>query len=137
MEYPDTRGCGLGCFYSVCPLPEAPTALPLCNAGVLEHIVHGAVAHALERLVCAAADVESGNEIVQMDERVIARRRLVLKHITRRSADLPRGERDVEIVSGLSKPRSLSPTVRRKKIQSFSQATCAAEKIPLGLQTFL
>ena len=38
-------------------------------------------------------------------------------------------------VSGLSKPRSLSPTVRRKKIQSFSQATCAGEKIPLGLQT--
>nr|DAG09345.1 MAG TPA: hypothetical protein [Caudoviricetes sp.] len=38
-------------------------------------------------------------------------------------------------VSSLSKPRSLSPTVRRKKIQSFSQATCAAEKIPLGLQT--
>ena len=33
------------------------------------------------------------------------------------------------------KPRSLSPTGRRKKIQSFSQATCAAEKILLGLQT--
>ena len=33
-----------------------------------------------------------------MDERVIARRRLVLEHITRRSADLPRCEGNVEIV---------------------------------------
>ena len=33
------------------------------------------------------------------------------------------------------KPRSLSPPARRKKVQSFSQATCAAEKILLGLQT--
>ena len=98
MEYPDTRGCGLGCFYSVCPLPEAPTASPLCDAGVLEHIVHGAVAHTLERLVGAAADVEGGDEIVQMDERIIAHRRLVREHVARRSADLPRCERDVEIV---------------------------------------
>jgi len=35
----------------------------------------------------------------------------------------------------LSKPRRVSPPVRRKKVQSFSQATCAAEKILLGLQT--
>ena len=33
-----------------------------------------------------------------MDERIIARRRLVREHVARRSADLPRGERDVEIV---------------------------------------
>jgi len=33
------------------------------------------------------------------------------------------------------KPRSLSPPERRKKVQSFSQATCAAGKILLGLQT--
>jgi hypothetical protein len=34
-----------------------------------------------------------------------------------------------------TKPRSLSPMARRKKVESFSPATCAAEKIPLGLQT--
>jgi hypothetical protein len=33
------------------------------------------------------------------------------------------------------KPRRVSPPQRRKKIRSFSPATCAAEKIPLGLQT--
>ena len=33
------------------------------------------------------------------------------------------------------KPRRVSPPQRRKKVRSFSQATCAAEKIPLGLQT--
>ena len=34
-----------------------------------------------------------------------------------------------------TKPRSLSLPERRKKVESFSPATCAAEKIPLGLQT--
>ena len=32
-------------------------------------------------------------------------------------------------------PRRVSPPLRRKKVRSFSPATCAAEKIPLGLQT--
>ena len=32
-------------------------------------------------------------------------------------------------------PRRVSPPQRRKKVRSFSPATCAAEKIPLGLQT--
>ena len=35
----------------------------------------------------------------------------------------------------VQKPRRVSPPERRKKVKSFSQATCAAEKIPLGLQT--
>ena len=35
----------------------------------------------------------------------------------------------------VQKPRRVSPPQRRKKVKSFSQATCAAEKIPLGLQT--
>ena len=35
----------------------------------------------------------------------------------------------------VKKPHSLSPPVRRKKVQSFSSATCAAKKILLGLQT--
>ncbi len=33
------------------------------------------------------------------------------------------------------KPRRVSPPQRRKKVRSFSSATCAAKKIPLGLQT--
>ena len=37
--------------------------------------------------------------------------------------------------TALQKPRRVSPPERRKKVKSFSQATCAAEKIPLGLQT--
>ncbi|MEE0063083.1 MAG: hypothetical protein UET87_07055 [Oscillospiraceae bacterium] len=35
----------------------------------------------------------------------------------------------------VKEPRSLSPMARRKKVRSFSPATCAAEKILLGLQT--
>ena len=35
----------------------------------------------------------------------------------------------------VQKPRRVSPPERRKKVKSFSQATCAAKKIPLGLQT--
>ena len=35
----------------------------------------------------------------------------------------------------VQKPRRVSPPERRKKVRSFSSATCAAEKIPLGLQT--
>ena len=35
----------------------------------------------------------------------------------------------------IKEPRRVSPPRRRKKVQSFSQATCAAEKILLGLQT--
>ena len=31
--------------------------------------------------------------------------------------------------------RRVSPMARQKKVRSFSPATCAAEKIPLGLQT--
>ncbi|MFR6425705.1 MAG: SbcC/MukB-like Walker B domain-containing protein [Oscillospiraceae bacterium] len=38
-------------------------------------------------------------------------------------------------VSACQKPRRVSPPQRRKKVRSFSQATCAAEKILLGLQT--
>ncbi len=40
-----------------------------------------------------------------------------------------------DLFSLSEKPRSLLPPERRKKIRSFSQATCAAEKILLGLQT--
>ena len=72
--------------------------LLLRHTGVREHIVHGAVAHTLERLVGAAADVEGRDEVIQMDERVITRRRLVHEHVARRGADLPRGEGDIEIV---------------------------------------
>lgn len=72
--------------------------LLLRHTGVREHIVHGAVAHALERLVGAAADVEGRDEVIQMDERVITRRGLVHEHVARRGADLPRGEGDIEIV---------------------------------------
>ena len=35
----------------------------------------------------------------------------------------------------VQKPRRVSPPQRRKKVRSFSSATCAAKKIPLGLQT--
>ena len=35
----------------------------------------------------------------------------------------------------VQKPRRVSPPKRRKKVQSFSSATCAAKKILLGLQT--
>ena len=35
----------------------------------------------------------------------------------------------------IQKPRRVSPPQRRKKVKSFSSATCAAKKIPLGLQT--
>ena len=35
----------------------------------------------------------------------------------------------------VQKPRRVSPPQRRKKVQSFSSATCAAKKILLGLQT--
>ena len=35
----------------------------------------------------------------------------------------------------VKEPRRVSPPERRKKVKSFSPATCAAEKIPLGLQT--
>ena len=35
----------------------------------------------------------------------------------------------------VQKPRRVSPPQRRKKVKSFSSATCAAKKIPLGLQT--
>ena len=35
----------------------------------------------------------------------------------------------------IKEPRRVSPQQRRKKVRSFSPATCAAEKIPLGLQT--
>ena len=35
----------------------------------------------------------------------------------------------------VQKPRRVSPPERRKKVRSFSSATCAAKKIPLGLQT--
>ena len=34
----------------------------------------------------------------------------------------------------VQKPRRVSPPQRRKKVKSFSQATCAAKKILLGLQ---
>ena len=36
----------------------------------------------------------------------------------------------------IQKPRRVSPPVRRKKVQSFSSATCAAKKIPLRLQVW-
>ena len=35
----------------------------------------------------------------------------------------------------VKEPRSLLPSERRKEVQSFSSATCASKKIPLGLQT--
>ena len=35
----------------------------------------------------------------------------------------------------VKEPRRVSPPERRKKVQSFSSATCAAKKILLGLQT--
>ena len=35
----------------------------------------------------------------------------------------------------VKEPRSLSPMAQRKKVRSFSSATCAAKKILLGLQT--
>ncbi|MFR6425079.1 MAG: hypothetical protein ACLUNO_05610 [Oscillospiraceae bacterium] len=35
----------------------------------------------------------------------------------------------------VQKPRRVSPPERRKKVRSFSSATCAAKKILLGLQT--
>ena len=35
----------------------------------------------------------------------------------------------------VQKPRRVSPMARQKKVRSFSSATCAAKKIPLGLQT--
>ena len=48
----------------------------------------------------------------------------------RRRTESPSGA--VQLVQ---KPRRVSPPERRKKVRSFSQATCAAKKIPLGLQT--
>ena len=35
----------------------------------------------------------------------------------------------------VKEPRRVSPPARRKKVQSFSSATCASKKILLGLQT--
>ena len=38
-------------------------------------------------------------------------------------------------IAARPKPRRVSPPQRRKKVRSFSSATCAAKKILLGLQT--
>ena len=43
--------------------------------------------------------------------------------------------RTTEKLRNVTKPRRVSPPARRKKVQSFSPATCTAEKIPLGSQT--
>ena len=44
-------------------------------------------------------------------------------------------ENESSVFQLAKKPRRVTPPVRRKKVQSFSSATCAAKKILLGLQT--
>ena len=44
--------------------------------------------------------------------------------------------RTTEKLRNVTKPRRVSPPKRRKKVQSFSSATCAAKKILLRLQVW-
>ena len=65
-------------------------------AGVLEHVVYGAIADAVEGFFGAAANVERGNEVLQMEEGIVLIWRLLLEHVACSCADLSGGEGSVQ-----------------------------------------